>query len=68
MVRNLSEKERHALEMLQTFPAFLLAAVARGEVDLNAIARVELADRGLDDDGKWVGFGNAEALRLSREK
>lgn len=68
MTRNVSEKERHALEMLQTFPAFLVAAAARGEVDLNTIAQIELADRGLDYDGKWVGFGKAEALRQSREK
>ena len=34
----------------------VLAAVARGELDLNLIAREELAARGLDDKGVWVGF------------
>jgi hypothetical protein len=57
-----TEKERHALEMLQTFPAFLLAAVVRGELDLNVLAKRELASRGLNHDGRWVGFDRAAQL------
>ena len=38
----------------------VLAAVARGELDLNQLAREELASRGLDDKGVWVGFGRAK--------
>lgn len=34
----------------------VLAAVARGEIDLNRIAREELANRGLGLRGEWVGF------------
>jgi hypothetical protein len=34
----------------------VLAAVARGELDLNLLAREELAARGLDKQGEWVGF------------
>lgn len=34
----------------------LLKAAAQGKVDLNELARQELASRGLDHDGKWVGF------------
>lgn len=37
----------------------VLAAVARGEIDLNLIAREELASRGLDYYGRWVGFAKA---------
>lgn len=40
----------------------VLAAVARGEIDLNRIAREELASRGLDAQGQWVGFGQARRL------
>lgn len=47
---------RAAGECLQTFPVAVLAAVARGEVDLNALAVAELANRGMDHDGQWVGF------------
>jgi hypothetical protein len=40
----------------------VLAAIARGEIDLNRIAREELASRGLDQNGKWVGFDKAREL------
>lgn len=42
----------------------LLAAAARSEVDLNALAREALASRGLDHAGRWVGF--ARAAEISR--
>ena len=38
----------------------VLAAVARGELDLNRLAREELAARGLDNKGVWVGFDAAK--------
>lgn len=34
----------------------LLLAAAHGRIDLNAMAREELAARGIGKDGKWVGF------------
>lgn len=40
----------------------VLAAVARGELDLNRLAREELAARGLDDKGTWVGFDRAKQI------
>ena len=40
----------------------VLAAVSRDELDLNLIAREELAARGLDKNGVWVGFENAEKI------
>ena len=45
---------------IQTALTKVLAAVARGEIDLNQIAREELASRGLDDRGRWVGFDAAK--------
>jgi len=47
---------------LQLLPTKTLAAVLAGEVDLNALARREMAGRGLDAAGRWVGFEAAEAL------
>lgn len=44
----------------------VLAAVARGEIDLNRIAREELAGRGLDRCGKWVGFPKAREELLEK--
>lgn len=50
------------LGFMQTAGAQLLAAVARGELDLNKIAKQELAARGLDYSGQWVGFERAKFL------
>ncbi len=47
---------------IQIAPAKILAAVARGEIDLNQIAREELASRGLGRSGEWVGFEKARQL------
>lgn len=41
---------------LQTIPTQLLAAAVRGEINLNELARAVLAGRGVDTNGKWVGF------------
>lgn len=48
-----------AVLVLQDAHVSLFAAAARGEVDLNALARAELAARGLDQGGRWVGFDAA---------
>lgn len=47
---------------IQIADAKVLAAVARGEIDLNRVARWELASRGLGLDGKWVGFEAAREI------
>ncbi len=47
---------------IQIASAKVLAAVARGEIDLNRIAREELASRGLGRNGEWVGFDRARKI------
>ena len=47
---------------IQTAMAKVLAAAARGELDLNRLAREELAARGLDQNGAWVGFAKAAQI------
>jgi len=47
---------------IQIAPAKVLAAVARGEIDLNRLAREELASRGLGLHGEWVGFQKARTI------
>jgi hypothetical protein len=47
---------------IQIADAKVLAAVARGEIDLNRIAREELASRGLGLHGEWVGFQKARTI------
>jgi hypothetical protein len=51
-----------AAEWIQTIPSAVLAAAARGDLDLNAIAREELAGRGLNREGTWVGFPEAKRI------
>jgi len=45
----------------------VLAAAARGELDLNRLAHEELASRGLDAQGEWVGFERAKRLHKISE-
>jgi len=47
---------------LNVLPSELLAAAARGEIDLNQLAAVVLAGRGLDRNATWVGFPAAARL------
>lgn len=47
---------------IQIAEAKVLAAAARGEIDLNRIAREELANRGLGIHGEWVGFQAARKI------
>lgn len=47
------------LHFIQTAPVRVLVAVALGELDLNRLAREEMAQRGYDQQGVWVGFKRA---------
>lgn len=50
-----------AAEYLQTLPTDLLRALACGEIDAREVAAKLMAGRGLDREGKWVGFPAAAA-------
>ena len=50
---------------IQIAASKVLAAVARGELDLNRLAREELAARGQDQNGVWVGFPRAAEIHSS---
>jgi len=50
------------LGFIQTAHTKVLAAVARGELDLNLLACQEMAARGLDQNGNWVGFDRARQI------
>lgn len=47
--------------MFQTIPTDLLVQVAQGKIDLNKLANEELAARGFDKHGEFVGFKKAKA-------
>ena len=38
----------------------LLLDIAEGKIDSVELAKREIAARGLDKDGKWIGFDQAE--------
>lgn len=64
-----SSEERHGftvdeLGAIQLLSSDVLAAVARGELDLNRVALEHLAGCGLDEHGKWIGFPAARRLHL----
>jgi len=59
-------EENDAAGHLQCMGTAALAAVARGELDLNALARIELAARGHDENGQWVGFEKARRIAGAR--
>jgi hypothetical protein len=40
----------------------LLVKAVKGEIDLLKLARTELANRGLDKNGRWVGFNTAKKI------
>lgn len=50
------------IEFIQSAPVRALVSAARGELDLNLIAREELAVRGLDENGVWIGFERARLI------
>lgn len=55
---------RLATDYIQLALTSVLAAAARGEIDLNGLAKQELALRGLDSEGNWIGPENARRLNL----
>jgi len=56
-----------AFGAMQLLSSTVLAAAARGEVDLNAIASWMLVSRGQDTSCAWVGCPEAERLHRERQ-
>jgi hypothetical protein len=48
--------------VLQVMPLATLCLVARGHLSLDMLAIDELANRGMDAAGEWVGFEKAREL------
>lgn len=42
--------------LISLFETDILVMAVKGQIDLNELAKKELCNRGLDDEGKWVGF------------
>ncbi len=54
--------DRDLAEQLQTFDTRFLLAIHHGDVDVATLVRRELMNRGLNSDGRWVGFAKAGEL------
>jgi len=52
--------------VIQLFNVEVLKAVVNGDIDLNKLASNELANRGLNAKGDWVGFDRATELHENR--
>jgi hypothetical protein len=53
---------------IQIAQSRVLSAVTRGEIDLNLLAREELAARGQDENGIGVGFDRARSLLVKAKQ
>lgn len=63
MMARLRANEDEAVEKLggmQLVDTDLLLAAAEGKIDLNQVAALLVASRGIGRSGKWVGFPEAE--------
>lgn len=47
---------------LQCLSNDVLVAVHKGELDITKFLKSAMASRGLDNDGKWIGFAAAKKL------
>lgn len=55
------------IDFVHALPLSVLVAAANGHVDLNRLALQELANRGYDRQGVWVGYKAAKAEYVSAE-
>ena len=62
---NVAWREEDARQHMQTIPVRILAAAARGEIDLNEIAKAGLRGRGLDHNGERIGFNKGDRNEIS---
>lgn len=51
------------IEFIEAATVRVLVGATQGDVDLNQLARDELAMRGMNKDGVWVGFDAAARIR-----
>ena len=61
-LKSLSEKTKNLPEsqnpffQLQVLPSWFLIGAVNGKLDIDALIRNELASRGINKSGEWVGF------------
>ncbi len=63
----MTDEETERYGFLQLASNSVLVDVATGKVDLNVLARMELAARGLSQTGAWVGFDRARLSATTQD-
>lgn len=48
--------EENSLLLFQGTQTSMLIKIIRNEIDISALIKFELGARGLDENGKWIGF------------
>ena len=56
MVNRIGDDDRNPDFLFQGVVAELLVKALNGQIDLQELARQELANRHVDESGNWVGF------------
>lgn len=56
--------EQDFQEVAQTFDTRFLLAIINGQIDIAHVAKRELVNRGLDRNGRWVGFARAGDMHI----
>lgn len=46
--------------LLNTTATELLCAIVNGQIDPIELVKIELANRGLDNNGQWIGFNQSK--------
>lgn len=60
LVADRAQLEQRVLDVLQVLTDSVVAAAVKANVDVSALMKQTLADRGLDVDAQWIGFPEAE--------
>lgn len=61
-----SDQDTHIADAVRGFDTAALVAILQGQVNVLDVARAELASRGLDLSGRWIGF-RAAALQSAQD-
>ncbi len=54
--------ENNVKGIMNNFSNEMLSSIVLGRVDMNKMVRQELVNRGLNLDGKWIGFDRASKV------
>ena len=63
-----AQRRQDLADHLQMVKTDTLCAALRGEIDVEQLLREELAGRGVDGSGQWIGFKAATELHSAGQR